>query len=252
MNSARCKRLFPPVNTPPPLSTMASVAGRKKSIVSTTGLQIDTFANTLLNKSASQSTSLYQQCSALRSRLMRIRGFSPYFSLSSSSSSLHSRRSTDPVTQLWDLFSTGTPLCYIFDQLPGFNKINNSSFDPEQFETYPDRVKKRAIALFAMQIRDEKVAKAIRCEPFTVTDLWDRNSTDGLVKVRVASYTLHESLILFVPGHKHSHSNCRLPARGCLRRCPSLTPLNARERLFRLASRLISFYSRERSRNRTE
>jgi cell division control protein 24 len=35
-----------------------------------------------------------------------------------------------------------------------------------------------------MQIREEKVAKAIPgCEPFTVTDLWDRNSTDGLVKV---------------------------------------------------------------------
>ena len=117
---------------------------------------------------------------------MRIRGFSPYFSLSSSSDS---RRSTDPVTQLWDLFSTGTPLCYIFDQLPddaGFNKINNSSFDTEQYEANPDRVMKRAIALFAMQIREDKVAKEIPgCEPFTVTDLWDRNSTDGLVKVRI-------------------------------------------------------------------
>lgn len=231
---------------------MASVAGRKKSIVSTTGLQIDTFANTLLNKSASQSTSLYQQCSALRSRLMRIRGFAPYFSLSSSLSSENSRRSTDPVTQLWDLFSTGTPLCYIFDQLPGFNKINNSSFDPEQFETYPDRVKKRAIALFAMQIREEKVAKAIHCEPFTVTDLWDRNSTDGLVKVRVAFCTVHKSLSLFVPGHKHRHGNRRLPPRRHFRRCPSLTPHNARERLLRLASRFIGFYSRKCSRNRAE
>lgn len=118
---------------------------------------------------------------------MRIRGFSPYFSLSPSPDS---RRSTDPVTQLWDLFSIGTPLCYVFDQLPeeaGFNKINNSSFDPEQYEANPDRVMKRAIALFAMQIREEKVAKEIPgCEPFTVTDLWDRNSTDGLVKVRIA------------------------------------------------------------------
>jgi hypothetical protein len=117
---------------------------------------------------------------------MRIRGFSPYFSPLSSPDS---RRSTDPVTQLWDLFSTGTPLCYIFDQLPedaGFNKINNSSFDTEQYEANPDRVMKRAIALFAMQIREEKVAKEIPgCEPFTVTDLWDRNSTDGLVKVRI-------------------------------------------------------------------
>ncbi|KAF9568221.1 rho guanine nucleotide exchange factor scd1 [Agrocybe pediades] len=164
---------------------MASVAGRKKSIVSTTGLQIDTTANnTLLNKAASQSTSLYQQCSSLRARLLRIRGFAHYFS---SSSSPDSRQSTDPVTQLWDLFSTGTPLCYIFDQLPeeeGFQKLNHSEFDQQQYENNPDKAKKRAIALFAMQIRAEKVMQEIPgCELFTVTDLWDRNSTDGLVKV---------------------------------------------------------------------
>ncbi|KAH9484962.1 Rho guanine nucleotide exchange factor scd1 [Psilocybe cubensis] len=162
---------------------MASGAGRKKSIVSTTGLQIDTNANTLLNKSASQSTSLYQQCSALRTRLLRIRGFAQYFNNTSSDS----RQSTDPVTQLWDLFSTGTPLCYIFDQLPeeaGFKKLNNSTFDQEKFEANPDRAKKHAIALFAMQIRADKVMQEIPgCELFTVTDLWDRNSTDGLVKV---------------------------------------------------------------------
>ncbi|PPQ65428.1 hypothetical protein CVT26_000080 [Gymnopilus dilepis] len=165
---------------------MATVAGRKKSIVSTTGLHIDTSANnTLLNKAASQSTSLYQQCSQLRARLLRITGFAQYFNEASSSSD--SRQSTDPVTQLWDLFSMGTPLCYIFDQLPaeaGFKRINNSSFNQEKYDTNPDREKKHAIALFAMQIRGDKVTQAIPgVESFTVTDLWDRNSTDGLVKV---------------------------------------------------------------------
>ncbi|KAF8149558.1 rho guanine nucleotide exchange factor scd1 [Crassisporium funariophilum] len=165
---------------------MASVAGRKKSIVSTTGLHIDTNANanTLLNKAASQSTSLYQQCSSLKARLMRIRGFPPYFSIASTQDS---RQSTDPVTQLWDLFSLGTPLCYIFDQLPaevGFDKINNSTFNQGQYEATPDRAKKHAIALFAMKIRKDEVMQNIPgCEPFTVTDLWDRNSTDGFVKV---------------------------------------------------------------------
>ncbi|KAF8198124.1 hypothetical protein BJ912DRAFT_58313 [Pholiota molesta] len=164
---------------------MTSVAGRKKSIVSTTGLYIDTNANnTLLNKAASQSTSLYQQCSSLRTRLMRIRGFAPYFSIGSSPDS---RQSTDPVTQLWDLFSTGIPLCFIFDLLPeeaGFKKLNNSSFDPDAYEANPDKAKKHAIALFAMQIRTDKVTQNIPgCELFTITDLWDRNSTDGLVKV---------------------------------------------------------------------
>lgn len=167
---------------------MASVAGRKKSIISTSGLQIDTTANqnTLLNKAASQFTSLYQQCSSLKSRLMRMHGFLPYFSLASPHDS---RQSTDPVTQLWDLFSLGTPLCYIFDLLPaevGFDKINNSEFNQEQYEVNPDRAKKHAIALFAIKIRKEEVMQSIPgCEPFTVTDLWDRNSTDGFVKVRV-------------------------------------------------------------------
>ncbi|KAG6840690.1 hypothetical protein C0991_005049 [Blastosporella zonata] len=165
---------------------MASVAGRKKSIVSSAGFQIDNPVanNTLLNKAASQSTSLYQQCSSLRTRLMRIRGFSYYFSLAAAADA---RQSTDPVTQLWDLFSFGIPLCYIFDRLPpeqGFTKINNSEFNQDEYDANPDKPKKRAIALFAMQIRTNKVTQAIQgCEEFTVTDLWDRNSTDGLVKV---------------------------------------------------------------------
>jgi cell division control protein 24 len=114
---------------------------------------------------------------------MQIRGFPLYFSLASPDN----RQSTDPVTQLWDLFSLGIPLCYIFDQLPeegGFNKINHSEFNQEQYDANPDRAKKHAIALFAMQIRTDKVTQNIPgCELFTVTDLWDRNSTDGLVKV---------------------------------------------------------------------
>ncbi|PFH53744.1 hypothetical protein AMATHDRAFT_975 [Amanita thiersii Skay4041] len=165
---------------------MASVAGRKKSIVSSSGIQIDTPVanNTLLNKAASQSTSLYQQCSHLRIRLMRIKGFDFYFSLSSSTTD--SRQSTDPVTHIWDLFSLGISLCYLVDLLlddQGLNKINNSTFDPEQYEANPDRLKKRAIALFSMQIKDKVSTLIPGCEMFTVTDLWDRNSTDGLVKV---------------------------------------------------------------------
>lgn len=159
---------------------MASVAGRKKSIVSNTGLQIDTPVanNTLLNKSASQSTSLYQQCSSLRSRLVRIHNFPEYFALASPQDS--SRQSTDPVTQLWDCFALGIPLCYIFNLLPPPVTPISIDTDPHNFDVSDLRAKKRAIALFAMQIR-----QVSQCEPFTVTDLWDRNSTDGLVKVRL-------------------------------------------------------------------
>ncbi|KAJ7287566.1 hypothetical protein C8J57DRAFT_1284297 [Mycena rebaudengoi] len=163
-----------------------SSAGRKKSIISQAGLPVDAPIpnNTLLNTAASQSVSLYQRCSALRARLLQIRGFPFYFSLASPDDS---RQSTDPVTLLWDLFSLGIPLCYIFDQLPdgaGFKKINHSEFVQEQYDANPDRAKKHAIALFAMQLRTDQVTQNIPgCELFTVTDLWDRNSTDGLVKV---------------------------------------------------------------------
>lgn len=177
---------------------MATVAGRKKSIISTTGLQIDTNANnTLLNKAASQSTSLYQQCSALRSRLLRIRGIAQYFE------NTDSRQSTDPVNQLWDLFASGISLCYIFDQLPdqyiGGQRLNNSSFNQEKYEANPDKEKKHAIALFAIRIRSEKVMKAIPgLEEFTISDLWNRNSTNGLVKVsHISLYHLSALLIIF-------------------------------------------------------
>src|SRR5882762_2953339 len=74
------------------LVVMTSVAGRKKSIISPASVQIDipVGTNTLLNKSASQSTSLYQQCSALRSRLLRVHGFPHFFALSSPSGSFRS------------------------------------------------------------------------------------------------------------------------------------------------------------------
>jgi cell division control protein 24 len=208
---------------------MASVAGRKKSIVSSSGIQIDTPVanNTLLNKAASQSTSLYQQCSQLRTRLLRIRGFDYYFSLASSTTD--SRQSTDPVTHIWDLFSFGVSLCYLVDLLSedqGFSKINQSTFDPEKYNANPDRAKKRAIALFAMQITD-KISGAIPgCELFTVTDLWDRNSTDGLVKVRDA-FVIYVIQELIPPkGSAYRHGNSEPSPRRCLRRASAYDTLS--------------------------
>lgn len=157
---------------------MANVPGRKKSIASNSGLVIDTPVanNNILNKAASQSTSLYQQCSSLRSRLMRIPEFSDFFVLSSPTGSL--RQSTDPVTQLWDCFSLGIPLCFLFNLLPLPNPPISIDTDAATFDVSNERAKKHAIALFAMRIKQVQ-----DCEQFTVTDLWERHSTDGLVKV---------------------------------------------------------------------
>lgn len=107
---------------------------------------------------------------------MRIHNFPDFFALASPPDS--SRQSTDPVTQLWDCFALGIPLCYIFNLLPPPVVPIKVDTNPSTFDVSDLRAKKRAIALFAMQIR-----QVSQCEPFTVTDLWDRNSTDGLVKV---------------------------------------------------------------------
>lgn len=187
--------------------------------------QIDTkFQNTsLLNKAASQSTSLYQKCSLLREKLRRIRGFTERFP------DLAESLTQDPVTHLWDLFSTGTPLCYIYDQLPakeGFKKLDyyTLSENKRSYETEInwDRAKKHGIALFAMHLRAEKITEKIPgCEMFTVTDLWERRSTDGLVKVCCRA-SLQDAIVLcpwlrLLIGHQHRHLYCKLPSTGSLR-----------------------------------
>ncbi|KAH6888856.1 Dbl homology domain-containing protein [Coprinopsis sp. MPI-PUGE-AT-0042] len=126
--------------------------------------------------------SLYHACSSLRAQLFRIRGFQTYVeTLKAENGGI---QSSDPVTHLWDLFSLGISLCYIFDLLPGsFPKINNSQFNPHSYNANPEREKKRGIVLFAMQIGSKDVMERIPgLQPFTITDLLDRQSTHGLVK----------------------------------------------------------------------
>ena len=173
---------------------MASAAGRKKSVISTPAQSIDipVATNTALNKDASQSTSLYPQCSSLRTRLMRVHGFQDFFSLAIAPDPASARRSTDPVTQLWDCFALGVPLCYLFNLLPNVQPIDvdTASFDPSDF-----RARKRAIAQFAMNVQ-----QLDGCGAFQVRDLWDRSTTDGLVKVRPPLSGLT---------HRIAHSSCR-------------------------------------------
>ncbi|CAL1707052.1 unnamed protein product [Somion occarium] len=130
----------------------------------------------LFSEFFSQSTSLYQQCSVLRARLMRIQNFPQYFTLSSKDNASSSRRSTDPVTQLWDCFALGVPLCYLFNLLPPPIQpvpIDTASFDPTN-----DMIINRALVMFEAGVRQIE-----GCPKFTMTDLWDRNSTDGFVRV---------------------------------------------------------------------
>ena len=158
---------------------MTTAAGRKKSIISTAAPSIDlpVANNTILNKAASQSTSLYQQCSSLRARLMRVQDFPQFFTLSVAEHAASSRRSTDPVTQLWDCFALGIPLCYLYNLIPTVQPLG---VDVTNFDYSNERARKRAIAQFAMGLNAVE-----GCGTFMVTDLWDRDSTDGFVKVRI-------------------------------------------------------------------
>ncbi|KAF9244865.1 hypothetical protein BU15DRAFT_41593 [Melanogaster broomeanus] len=173
---------------------MANAPARKKSIIaSNPNLVIETPVanNNILNKSASSSTSLYQQCSSLRGRLMRIPNFSNFFILSSPNGDL--RQSTDPVTQLWDCFTLGISLCFLFNLLPPpTSPIAEICTDAAIFDVTNEKEKKRAIAKFSMRL-----SEIDNCERFTVSDLWDRHSTDGLVKV-VSTVT---TLVNLLPPH---------------------------------------------------
>ncbi|KAE9402996.1 hypothetical protein BT96DRAFT_990639 [Gymnopus androsaceus JB14] len=159
---------------------MVSVALRN-DFNSSTGLKIDLPVpnNTLTNQPPVPS--LYQECSRLKSRLIRIRGFDYYFELASR----HFGQPMDPVTQLWDVFSLGISLCFIFDLLAedkGLTKLDNSKFI-SKYEPNPDRAKMLGIIMFAMKLTSETIAHFIPdCEPFAVTDLLDRSSSDGFVK----------------------------------------------------------------------
>ena len=173
---------------------MASVASRKKSVTSTSGLQIDTplvANNTFLNKAANQSTSLYQQCSQLRARLLRIHNFPPFFAISAPS---ESRSSTDPVTQVWDCFALGTPLCFLHNLLPNVVPITSVKTDPSSVDPTDEKAVKKAIIHFAMAIGNTDLYD--QTEQFRATQLLDRSSTEGFVKA-CPSHIL--------PFHAHSH-----------------------------------------------
>ena len=161
--------------------SVAAANGRKKPVISTAGLQIDTPVahNTFLNKSAASSTSLYQQCSQLRSRLLRVHDFPPYFNISSGS---ESRTSVDPVTQLWDCFALGVPLCFLHNLLPNVSPITNIDTNPASIDPRDSKAAKKAIVHFAMAIGGNTELYD-STDQFTATQVLDRSTTEGFVKV---------------------------------------------------------------------
>jgi cell division control protein 24 len=171
---------------------MASVTDHKKSVISPGNVQIDipVGTNTLLNRAVSQPTSLYQQCSALYPRLLRVHGFAHFFALSSPTGSFKFHSSAEVVDTIWDCFALGTPLCYLFNLLPPPITPIDILTDPRSVVIDSERAKKRAIAYFAIQVKQLNHG-----EQFTVTDLWDRTNPDGFVKVRFTFFFVLLSLL---------------------------------------------------------
>lgn len=180
-------------------------AGRKKSIIGANGvpsIEIPQSNNTLLNKSASQSTSLYQQCSQLRARLMSIRNFAPFLDLVIPQE--EPRKSTDMVHDLWDHLQLGIPLVFLFNLLPPpAVPIQNIDTDPNGIDLdlmgrkdpAARKSKQRPIAQVVMAIT--RLQKEGHWKPdlnFTVTDLLE-DSTNGFVKVSLCCSFMYLCLI---------------------------------------------------------
>jgi cell division control protein 24 len=155
---------------------------RQKSLAGPINVEIPrpTQSNGLLNKTASGSNSLYQQCSQLRARLLQIPDYHLFLERTASD------QNSDPVNHLWDTFALGIPLCYLYNLLPPPSVPIGIESHPARAELDPSNVKAAKIAVIKfimavqfMQQRGEWEATDL----FQVTELTDRNM-NGFVKVR--------------------------------------------------------------------
>lgn len=145
--------------------------------------------NSLANKSPGMSAGLYQSCLSLRERLWYVPGFGDAFLEAHASPTAEVRQGAstpsakqqaffDPVTQLWQCFRLGTPLCVLFNRLA-----------PQYVSEIPLSVEanlsnanacKALVMRFLIALK-EKLAWDPD-DTFTVTQLYV-NDTNGFVRV---------------------------------------------------------------------
>ncbi|KAG8818318.1 hypothetical protein FRC19_010728 [Serendipita sp. 401] len=238
-----------------------STTARKKSVTSTSGLlgssggssdgpngpalHIDTpvAMNTMLNKQA--ATSLYQQCLALRNRLLKVHDFAPYLALVDRHPEFGS---LDVVHRLWHTLALGTPLCFLYNllDLPMTDRLSVNT-DPDDIDIYekdPEaalRTRKRAAALFIMGVQKLKNSGqwSTDAELFTVTELTglDNKDTNGFVKVVATASHLLDKLPEHVwmeevetpPPSAHDEANRNFANGGDESSPPTLKGTNAQE-----------------------
>ncbi|KAG8839485.1 hypothetical protein FRB91_006966, partial [Serendipita sp. 411] len=160
--------------TPPPPATTTTTTGPAP---------ITADVSSLLNKSATGSTGIYQQSVFLRSQLQRIPAFSPFFQFSISGS----RATKDVVHQLWETFSLGKPLCVLFNLQDVPTEFKIVEYADEEVDPDPLRKERqRAIALFIMGVNNLKMNGKWGSDAplFSISELvGDAMDTNGFVKV---------------------------------------------------------------------
>lgn len=154
---------------------------RKKSTATPGATTTATPAPNQLNKQASSTTGIYQQSVLLKSRLARIPDFAPFLAFSQNGS----RASLDIVSQLWQTFAFGVPLCVLFNLLGDSTIVDIGAPDIGHLQNLSMNDRKRAVAKFIMAIgtlRDD--GRSDDAFPaLSITELVNLQDTNGFVKL---------------------------------------------------------------------
>ena len=154
---------------------------RKKSTVTPGATTTATPAPNQLNKQASSTTGIYQQSVLLRSRLARIPDFAPFLAFSQSGP----RASLDVVSQLWQTFAFGVPLCALYNLLGDSKIVDIGSPDIGHLQDLSMNDRKRAVAKFIMAIgtlKDDGHPDDAFPTP-SITEVVTLQDTNGFVKL---------------------------------------------------------------------
>ena len=154
---------------------------RRKSTATTGATTNGTTTPNQLNKQASSTTGIYQQSVLLRSRLARIPDFAPFLAFSQSGP----RASLDVVSQLWQTFAFGVPLCALFNLLGDSKIIDIGAPDIGDLQSLSINDRKRAIAKFIMAIGTlEDDGRPDNSFPtLSITEVVGLQDTNGFVKL---------------------------------------------------------------------
>lgn len=154
---------------------------RKKSTAAAGATTTTTPAPNQLNKQASSTTGIYQQSVLLRSRLARIPDFAPFLEFSQSGP----RASLDVVSQLWQTFAFGIPLCALFNLLGDSKIVDIGALAIGHLQNLSMYDRKRAVAKFIMAIGtltdDGRSDDAFRT--LSITEIVNLQDTNGFVKL---------------------------------------------------------------------